>query len=97
MASCNPVKRQLIRGIVGIGLLVAAGFAFKVSLALSVFLVALSLFPLRGCPACWALETCEAIDKAHHKKNQEITLQEMQKARTGDSVANPRPDPAMRQ
>jgi len=68
MASCSPIKKQIIRGIVGVSLLVAAAFAFETSFALSVSLVALSLFPLKGCPVCWIVETCEVIDKSKSSK-----------------------------
>ncbi|MDE1153611.1 MAG: hypothetical protein PW788_13830 [Micavibrio sp.] len=68
MASCSPIKKQIIRGIVGVGLLVAAAFAFKTNFELSVLLVALSLFPLKGCPACWIVETCEVVDKSKRDK-----------------------------
>lgn len=64
MAKCNTVKRQLIRGAIGIGLLVAAALAYGSSVELSVLLVALSLFPLKGCPVCWLVETCEVVDKS---------------------------------
>lgn len=67
MASCSTVKRQVIRGIIGIGLLVAAAFAYRTSVELSVLLVALSLFPLNGCPVCWIVETCEVVDKSKRK------------------------------
>ncbi|MDI1229177.1 MAG: hypothetical protein PSY14_15970 [bacterium] len=61
MKVCKPktMKQQIIRGIIGIGLLVAAGFAYKEYYALSFLLVALSLIPLKGCPVCWVVETCE--------------------------------------
>ena len=68
MASCSPVKKQTIRGTVGVGLLVAAAFAFKANFELSVLLVALSLFPLKGCPVCWIVETCEVVDKSKREK-----------------------------
>ncbi len=70
MSSCSPIKKQIIRGVVGIGLLVAAAFAFKTSFELSVLLVALSLFPLKGCPVCWIVETCEVVDKSKREKQQ---------------------------
>jgi len=72
MASCNkPVMTQIIRGVIGIGLLVGAAFVYKTSFELSVLLIALSLIPLKGCPVCWIVETCEVADKAHRDKQKE--------------------------
>lgn len=72
MASCKkPVRNQILRGIVGIALLVAAAFVYKTSFALSVLLIGLSLIPLKGCPVCWIVETCEVVDKASKDKQAE--------------------------
>jgi hypothetical protein len=69
MKVCKPktVKQQIIRGIIGFGLLVAAGFAFKEhQYGLFFLFVALSLIPLRGCPSCWIVETCEVARKSNN-------------------------------
>lgn len=68
MAACKPVKTQIICGIIGMALLVTAGLVYSSSVALSVFLVALSLIPLKGCPVCWIVYTCDIVDKARRDK-----------------------------
>ena len=68
MAACKTMKSQIIRGIVGALLLVAAAFAYKEYYALSFFLVLLSLIPLQGCPVCWLVYTCEIADKTKRSK-----------------------------
>jgi hypothetical protein len=73
MAACKPVRTQIIRGIIGMALLMTAGFVYSNSVALSVFLVVLSIIPLKGCPVCWIVETCDVVDKSRRDKKQEKT------------------------
>lgn len=68
MASCNLVKVQVVRGVVGIGALVAAYFLFQSYAPLSYLLVGLSLFAMKGCPACWVFEMCDAVEKSRKAK-----------------------------
>lgn len=63
----KSLQKQLILGAAGAVLLTAAGFAYEKYYALSFFLVALSLFPLRGCPVCWLVDTCEIARNAPKK------------------------------
>lgn len=73
MASCKTMKVQIIRGVVGVALIIGAALVYKTSFALSVLLLALSLVPLNGCPACWILDTCEIADKSRKAKPVDIT------------------------
>ena len=66
MASCNLVKVQIARGVIGIGALVAAYFLFKVSPPFSYLLVGVSVLAMKGCPACWIFEMCDAVDKSRN-------------------------------
>ena len=59
-ASCPRLSTQLWRGAIGAALIAAAAFLYSTNFWLSVALVALSVIPLRGCPVCWIVETCEA-------------------------------------
>lgn len=63
MKACKPrtLKIQITRGIAGLVLIIAAYFAYSSNIWISVGLLALSFIPLRGCPVCWTVETCEVI------------------------------------
>ena len=63
MEACKPktLKTQIMRGIAGLGFIIAAYFAYSSNIWVSVGLLALSFIPLRGCPVCWTVETCEVI------------------------------------
>lgn len=63
MASCPTVKSQITRGIIAACALVAAYFAYAHSQPLSYALIAVSLFAMRGCPACWVAGMCDAVKK----------------------------------
>ena len=70
MASCNIVRGQIIRGVLG-AVLLGAGFYFaRYNTALSFLFVLLSLIPMRGCPACWGVGMIEAIEKSHREKKE---------------------------
>ena len=62
MKACKPktLKSQLLRGAIGLALLVAAGFTLRDHYALSFLFLLLSFIPLRGCPACWTVDTVDA-------------------------------------
>ena len=64
MASCNLVKVQVIRGVIGIAALTAAYFAYAAFAPLSILLLGVSLYAMKGCPVCWIFEMCEAVDKS---------------------------------
>lgn len=64
MASCNLVKVQVIRGVIGIAALTAAYFAYASFAPLSILLLGVSLYAMKGCPVCWIFEMCEAVDKS---------------------------------
>lgn len=72
MKACKPksMKSQLIRGAIGLALLVVAGFLYRDHYALSFLFVLLSFIPLKGCPVCWTVETCEVARNT--KKPSEI-------------------------
>ena len=61
MASCPTVKSQAMRGILAIAAFTGAYFAYAYSPLLSYALIGLSLFAMRGCPACWVAGMCEAV------------------------------------
>lgn len=61
MAAACPVKRHLWRGFVGFGLLVLAAIAYGYNGWVSVGLVAVAAFFLRGCPVCWSFWLYEAV------------------------------------
>lgn len=63
MASCPTVKSQITRGIIAAAALVGAYFAYAHSQPLSYALIAVSLFAMRGCPACWVAGMCDAVKK----------------------------------
>jgi hypothetical protein len=71
MASCNLVKVQVVRGIVGIGALIAAYFLFQTYTPLSYLLVGVSLFAMKGCPVCWIFEMSDAVDKSCKNSNKQ--------------------------
>lgn len=76
MKACKPksMKNQMIRGAIGLALLVVAGFLYRDHYALSFLFVLLSLIPLKGCPVCWTVETCEVARNA--RKPSEIKQSE---------------------
>ena len=61
MASCPTVKSQALRGIIAISAFTGAYFAYAYSPLLSYALIGLSLFAMRGCPACWVAGMCDAV------------------------------------
>ena len=61
MASCPTVKSQITRGIIAACALVAAYFAYAHSQPLSYALIAVSLFAMRGCPACWTIGLVQTV------------------------------------
>lgn len=68
MPSCSPVRNQVIRGIIGVALIAAAALAYNSSVPVSVILVALSFFALKGCPVCWLIDTCDVVDKSRRDR-----------------------------
>jgi hypothetical protein len=55
----QTMKQQIVRGVIGFGLIAAALYALtKDEYAAAFVCAALSFIPLRGCPSCWLLETC---------------------------------------
>lgn len=68
MSKCKSVKVQILKGVLGIGLIVAAVLVYPYEPLLTVVLLAASLFPLRGCPACWISDTCEIVSESKKQK-----------------------------
>ncbi|TAL40239.1 MAG: hypothetical protein EPN97_00270 [Alphaproteobacteria bacterium] len=66
-SSCNLVKAQLVRGAIGICLLIPAALLFTSHFYASLALVALAVIPLRGCPVCWTVGMFEAWSKQKSK------------------------------
>ncbi|MEO5709540.1 MAG: hypothetical protein ABIQ59_06945 [Nocardioidaceae bacterium] len=66
MFASRSVREHVVRGILGIGLLVAA-FALIPSVgAVTLLLAVPAVVLLRGCPTCWALglaQTRAAVDR----------------------------------
>ena len=60
----KTIKMQIVRGIAGFGLIAAAVYAFMArDYPVAFVCMGLSFIPLRGCPSCWLLETCEVAIK----------------------------------
>lgn len=70
MASCPTVKSQVFRGFIAVVALVGAYFAYAYSQPLSYALIGVSLFAMRGCPACWAAGMCDAVKKKRNTATQ---------------------------
>lgn len=68
MASCNIVRGQIIRGVLGAALLGIGFYLAHINTALSFLFVLLALIPMRGCPACWGVGMFEAIEKSRREK-----------------------------
>jgi hypothetical protein len=66
--SCNLVKAQVIRGIIGVALLIPAALLFASYPLVSIGLIVASVFPLRGCPLCWTVGMYETLDKSKRAK-----------------------------
>lgn len=64
MASCSLVKAQIARGAIGIGAMTAAYFAYAHFAPLSILLLGVALYAMKGCPVCWIFEMCEAVEKS---------------------------------
>lgn len=66
MASCNLVKVQIIRGVIGAVALVIAWFLFRPYPVAALVFIALSALAMKGCPVCWMVEmfavSCKARD-----------------------------------
>jgi hypothetical protein len=75
MASCNLVKAQVVRGIIGAIALVIAYFLFAPYPIASFVFIGLSVLAMKGCPVCWIVETgatlCNVRDDK--KKTEEKT------------------------
>lgn len=63
MKSCKPksLKMQILRGVTGVALLVAAGFLMPEHYALAFLCFALSFIPFKGCIFCWTFETRDVL------------------------------------
>ncbi len=62
------MKRKLLRGVIGLALLVACALTLRDHYAISFVFLLLSFIPLRGCPACW---TVDIVDAAKQKRLRE--------------------------
>ncbi len=58
--------KQVLRGVAGLLLIAVAAMVFRAHYALSFGLVLLAAVPLKGCPTCWLVNTCEIA--RHDKK-----------------------------
>ena len=59
----SSVARHLVRGVLGLGLLVAAFALIPVIGAVSLLIAPLGVVALRGCPTCWALGLAQTISR----------------------------------
>ena len=55
MFASRSVRRHLVRGVVGLSLLVAAFVLAAIWSPLALLLALPAVVALRGCPTCWAL------------------------------------------
>ena len=62
MCSTQPLAIHLIRGVVGLVMIIAA-FWLAQSLPLAALLGAGALLAFRGCPACWLAGLFEVISR----------------------------------
>lgn len=68
MASCNLVKAQIVRGVIGAIALVIAYLLFRPYPVASFVFIALSALAMKGCPVCWIVETGATLCKVHDDK-----------------------------
>ncbi|HYD18327.1 MAG TPA: hypothetical protein VEF76_07605 [Patescibacteria group bacterium] len=61
MRACPTIRTQLLRGAIAAAALIAAYFAYAQMPLLSYALIGVSLFAMRGCPACWVAGMCDAV------------------------------------
>jgi hypothetical protein len=73
MASCPTVRSQAIRGIIAVAAFTGAYFGYAYSPLLSCALIGVSLFAMRGCPACWVAGMFEAVKKKPDVKKDEVS------------------------
>lgn len=64
----KSITIHLIRGVLGLGALYAALSALPTTPWLSVILVPVALFMLKGCPTCWTLGLVETVAMAIHRR-----------------------------
>ena len=65
MFASSTVARHLVRGAIGLPLMIAAFVLIPLVGGWSLLLLIPSVAPLRGCPTCWALglsQTCALMD-----------------------------------
>lgn len=63
LEKCDIVTLQYLRGVVGIGCIVIAIIMYPFQPPLTVVLLAVSVYFLRGCPFCWLANTLEIISE----------------------------------
>lgn len=68
MASCNLVKVQIVRGVIGTVALIIAWFLFHPYPIASFVFIGLSALAMKGCPVCWIVETGATVCKIRDDK-----------------------------
>ncbi|TAL27220.1 MAG: hypothetical protein EPN97_17730 [Alphaproteobacteria bacterium] len=68
MASCNLVKAQVVRGVIGAVALVIAYFLFQPYPIVAFVFIGLSALAMKGCPVCWIVETGATLCKVSDDK-----------------------------